>query len=191
MFLLIIFFIAYSLATFLINNVWVLLGFTIFNLLLLIIFRISPLKTLKNLWRIFWFTAFVFVFNIIFDTITASLITAWKIVIVTNFAFIFSTAMSPANMATGFSQLFYPLKLFKVNVDDFSLMFVIAFNFINIFSEELRTLQKSLKARHFKLNLKTFFKQGHVILLMFFANIFKKVDSLEMSLKARGYNQNT
>jgi len=187
MFLLIIFFIAYSLATFLINNVWILLGFTIFNLLLLIIFKVSPIKTLKNLWRIFWFTVFIFAFNIIFDTLTNSLITAWKIVIVTNFAFIFSCAMSPSNMAIGFSQLFYPLKLFKVNTDDFALMFVIAFNFIGIFSEEIKTLKKSLKARNFKLNIKTFFKQGHEILLMFFANIFKRVDSLEMSLKARGY----
>ena len=70
---------------------------------------------------------------------------------------------------------------------DFALMFVIAFNFISIFSEEIKTLKKSLKARNFKLNIKTFFKQGHEILLMFFANIFKRVDSLEMSLKARGY----
>lgn len=184
----ILFFIAYSLAAFLINNVWVLLGFTVFNLVLLFAFRINFKKLLKNLWRIFWFSLIVFVFNIIFDTLINSLIVVWKIVIVTNFAFIFSQAMSPANMAVGFSQLFFPLKLFKVNVQEIALMFVIAFNFIEILSQEIKTLKMSLKARKFNLGFKTIFTKLHVILLMFFANLFKRVNTLEMSLKARGYD---
>lgn len=185
----IIFFIIYSILVFVMNNVWVLLGFTLFNVALHFVFKIKFKRVLKNLWRVFWFTAIVFAFNLIFDTLTASLIVAWKIVIVTNFSFIFSQAMSPANMATGFAQLFFPLKLFKVDVNEFALMFVIAFNFIEIFSQELKTLKMNLKARHFNLGFKTIFTKLHIILLMFFANLFKRVDSLEMSLKARGYNK--
>ena len=185
----ILFFIAYSLAAFIINNIWVLLGFTLFNVVLLISFRIKFIKILKNLWRIFWFSAIVFAFNVIFDSVIASLIVVWKIVIVTNFAFILSQTMSPANMATGFAQLFYPLKLLKVDVQEIALMFVIAFNFIEIFSQELRTLKMCLKARKFNIGFKTIFTKLHIILLMFFANLFKRVSSLEMSLKVRGYNK--
>ena len=185
----IIFFIAYSLVVFLVGNIWALLGFTLFNILLLFIFKIKFVRLLKNLWRTFWFALIVFAFNLIFDTWLASLIVVWKIYIVANFSFIFSQAMSPANMAVGFSQFFYPLKLFKVNVQELALMFVIAFNFIEIFSEELCTLKMSLKARRFEIGFKTIFTKLHIILLMFFANLFKRVNSLEMSLKVRGYNK--
>lgn len=191
MFLFILFFIAYSVAVFVVPSTWiyVLVGFTALNILLLIVLKISPIKLLKNLFRIFWFALIVFLFNLIFDSVISSLIVVWRIVIVCNFAFIFSKAMSPANMALGFSQLFAPLKIFKVNTNDFALMFVIAFNFIDIFAEESKVMKRSLKARGFKFNLKNLLSKSHVILLMFFAGIFKRADSLEASLKARGYGK--
>ena len=58
MFLIILIFIAFSIATFLINNVWVLLGLTISNILLHFIFKISPVKALKNLLKILMFVMF-------------------------------------------------------------------------------------------------------------------------------------
>ena len=188
MVLFILFFIIYSLLAFLFSNVWVLLGFTLFNVTLLFAFRIPFKALIKNLWRIFWFALFVFLFNLIFDDVISCLIIVWKIAIVANFSFIFSKAMSPTNMAIGFAQLFYPLKLFKVNVNEFSLMFVIAFNFIEIFSIEIKNLKLSLAARNFKFNFKSLFTKLHVILIMLFANIFKRVNSLEMALRVRGYN---
>ncbi len=187
MFVFILFFIAYSLTAFLVQNLWVLLGFTMFNILLMICFKISILKILKSFNRAFWFALFVFLFNLIFDSVLNSLVIAWRILIVFNFSFIFSKAMPPAKMAVAFGQLFLPLKIFKVNTKNLSLMFVIIFNFIEIFSEDLKTLKNSLKARNFRFTPMNLIKQGHVILLMFFANLFKRVDSLEASLIARGY----
>lgn len=188
MFLIILIFIAFSIATFLINNVWVLLGLTISNILLHFIFKICPVKALKNLLKILLFVLIVFLFNLIFDSVVASLIVAWKIIIVANGAFIFSYKINATKLAQGFNQLFYPLKLFKVNTNNLSLMIVIAINFIPILTNEAYNLKLTLKARNVNLNLKTLFTQSHKLFVMFFANIFKRVDELELVLRARNYN---
>ncbi|MCI5714183.1 MAG: energy-coupling factor transporter transmembrane protein EcfT [Firmicutes bacterium] len=188
MFLIILIFIAFSIATFLINNVWVLLGLTTSNILLHFIFKISPVKALKNLLKILMFVLIIFLFNLIFDSVVASLIVAWKIIIVANGAFIFSYKINATKLAQGFNQLFYPLKLFKVNTNNLSLMIVIAINFIPILTNEAYNLKLTLKARNVNLNLKTLFTQSHKLFVMFFANIFKRVDELELVLRARNYN---
>lgn len=187
MFILILLFIAFSIVTFLINNVWVLLGLTISNILLHFIFHISPKKALINLSKILVFVVIVFLFNLIFDNYINSLIVAWKIIIVTNGAFIFSSRISPTQLSIGFEQLLYPLKIFKVNTLDISLMLVIALNFIPIIARESRELKQVLYARNIKLNIKTLFTQSPKLFVMFFANIFKRVNELEQTLLARNY----
>ena len=57
---------------------------------------------------------------------------------------------------------------------------------INIIQNEIKTLKLSLKARNIKFNLKTFFTKSHIIFILFFANIFKRVNVIEKSLILRG-----
>lgn len=90
------------------------------------------------------------------------------------------------NLASGLSKLLYPLKIFKIDTDDIALMLVIAFNFITIISEEIKTLKLALRARNVKLNLKTVFTKTHIIFILFFANLFRKVNYLEKTLIIRG-----
>ena len=186
MVVLILFFIIYYISVFLINNIYALLGFNIFNIFLMLIFKIKLKKVIKNLLNILIFTIFVFCFNLIFSSVLDSLIVAWKIIIVTNFAFIFSSKISKTSLASGLSKLLYPLKIFKIDTDDIALMLVIAFNFITIISEEIKTLKLALRARNVKLNLKTVFTKTHIIFILFFANLFRKVNYLEKTLIIRG-----
>ena len=67
MFIFILLFIAFSLFIFITNNIYVLVGFTISNILLHFIFKISPKKALKNLFKIFFLIIIIFLFNLIFD----------------------------------------------------------------------------------------------------------------------------
>ena len=183
----ILFFLAYSCCAFLISNNTVLLGFTLFNLLLLAIFRVNLWKTLKNLGGILCFTTIVFLFNLIFDDVISSLIVAWKILLVTNFSFIFSSIFSPVQIANGVSQLLFPLKLFKVKTDNLVIMIVIALNFIPIIAQEIKTLKQNLKSRNVPLNLKTILTKSHLILTLYFASLLKKTEDLEIVLKTRNY----
>ncbi len=182
-----LFFIAYSLCVFLISNIYALIGFSAFNLLLLVIFRINVLKTLKNLYKILFFAVFVFLFNLIFDDVVSSAIVGWKILIVTNFAFIFSNIFSPVQIATGISQMLFPLKLFKVNTDNMVIVIVIALNFVPIILSEIKTLKQNLRVRNVKMNLKTIFTKSHVILTLYFASLLKKTEDLETVLLSRNY----
>ncbi len=182
-----LFFIAYSLCVFLISNIYALVGFSAFNLLLLVVFRINVLKTLKNLYKILFFAVFVFLFNLIFDDVVSSAIVGWKILIVTNFAFIFSNIFSPVQIANGVSQLFFPLKLFKVNTDNLVIVVVIALNFVPIILSEIKTLKQNLRARNVRLNLQTIFTKSHVILTLYFASLLKKTEDLETVLLSRNY----
>lgn len=186
MFIFIILFIAFSIFIFLTNNIFVLIGFTISNIILHFVFKISLKKALINLFKIFFLLLIIFLFNLIFDNLVNSLIVAYKVLIVANGAFIFSSVMSPTKLASAFNQLFLPLKIFKVDTNNLSLMLVIALNFIPIISYDINTLKQTLKARNVKLNLKTLFTQSHLIFIMFFANLFKRVDDLELVIKARG-----
>ena len=60
-------------------------------------------------------------------------------------------------------------------------------SFINIIQNEIKTLKLSLKARNIKFNLKTFFTKSHIIFILFFANLFKRVNVIEKSLILRGF----
>ncbi len=186
MFIFILLFIAFSLFIFITNNIYVLVGFTISNILLHFIFKISPKKALKNLFKIFFLIIILFLFNLIFDNLINSLIVSYKVLIVANGAFIFSKVITPTRLANGFKQLFLPLKLFKVDTNNLALMLTIALNFIPIISYDITTLKQTLKARNVKLNLKTLFTQSHLLFVMFFANLFKRVDDLELVIRARG-----
>lgn len=186
MFIFILLFIAFSLFIFITNNIYVLVGFTISNILLHFIFKISPKKALKNLFKIFFLIIIIFLFNLIFDNLINSLIISYKVLIVANGAFIFSKVITPTRLANGFKQLFLPLKLFKVDTNNLALMLTIALNFIPIISYDITTLKQTLKARNVKLNLKTLFTQSHLLFVMFFANLFKRVDDLELVIRARG-----
>ena len=186
MFIYILLFIAFSLFIFITNNIYVLVGFTISNILLHFIFKISPKKALKNLFKIFFLIIIIFLFNLIFDNLINSLIVSYKVLIVANGAFIFSKVITPTRLANGFKQLFLPLKLFKVDTNNLALMLTISLNFIPIISYDITTLKQTLKARNVKLNLKTLFTQSHLLFVMFFANLFKRVDDLELVIRARG-----
>lgn len=186
-FFVILFFIIYSVVLFLISNLWVLIGATIFNILLIIVLKIKFVDVIKNLCSILVFTIVVFLFNIIFDSVINSLIVCAKIIIVCNFSFIISKTFNVNEIAEGISTLLYPLKLFKVDVNEITLMIVIALNFISIIKREALSLKTTLKARNINFNLKTLFTKTHIIFTIFFANILKRVDMLETTLKARGF----
>ena len=187
--LLIIFFVGYSCLVFVVDNLYFLLGCIIFHTVLAFALRVSLRKLLKNLGKCWLFALFVVLFNFIFDNWLVSLIIGVKILIVTNFAFLFRYRISHTNLANGLAMLFYPLKIFKVNVDNLALMLVIALNFISILGRELIELKDHLRSRNIKLSLNTFFTKTHLIFTMFFAGLLNRVISLENALIARGYVQ--
>lgn len=191
MILAIIFFIAYSCVCFFAPNfIWV-SGFATFNLILSLIFYKQPLKTLKYFIRMLILSAIIFGLNYAFEKeILTSLLVGLKVLTVAYFGILFSKIFTPALIADGISQLLFPLKLFKIDTNAIALTIVIALSFMSVLSSSAKNLTKALKARGFRFTLKNIFTQGHMIFMLYFSEIFKRVDAIELALLARGYSAN-
>lgn len=184
----ILFLIAYSLAVFLVPNLWFLVGCSAFNIIFMLIVRPNLKMFARNFLDILPFLIIVFVFNLIFDTVISSLIVVWKIYIVTNFCYVFSVAISPSKMAEGIAGLFCPLKIFKVNTDKIGIMLVVALNFIPIIREKTRSMKKTMRARHVKLTPKNMISMFVFMFSIFFVELFKMSNELERTMYARNYD---
>ena len=186
-----LFFAIYSCGVFFVPNwIW-LVSLSGFDLLLWLIFYKNIPKLLKMTLKFSIFAVFVFLINLIFDDVITCLLVAWKLMIVFCFVACFSKIFSPTQIATGFSQLLFPLKLFRVDTEALSLSIVIALSFIPILSASAQSLSKSLRARGFRFNIRSAFSQGHVILMAYFSELFKRVDTIELAFRARGYSAET
>ena len=97
---------------------------------------------------------------------------------------------SPLQLAHGLEKLIAPLKRFRVPVEDFSLMTMLAIKFIPILLEETNRIIKAQSARGVDFESGSFFRRARnviPILTPLFHSVFKRADDLAVALMARGY----
>lgn len=187
MILAILFFLVFSCGVFFLPNwLWLTVA-SAFDVILWLISAKNIKKMLKTTLKLSIFVIFVFLMNLIFDDVISCLIIAWKIMIVICFVVSFSTFFSPTLLAKGFSELLLPLKIFGVDTEALSLSIVLALSFIPILAGSAKMLKNSLKARGLKFNLLTILSKGHIIMLAYFSEMFRRVDKVELAFRARGY----
>lgn len=97
---------------------------------------------------------------------------------------------SPLQLAHGLEKLIAPLKRFRVPVEDFSLMTMLAIKFIPILLAETNRIIKAQSARGVDFESGGFFRRAKnlvPILTPLFHSVFKRADDLAIALMARGY----
>jgi energy-coupling factor transport system permease protein len=97
---------------------------------------------------------------------------------------------SPLQMVYGLEKLIAPLKRFRVPVEDFSLMMMLAIKFIPILLGETNRVIKTQSARGVDFESGGFFHRAKnivPILTPLFHGVFKRADDLAIALMARGY----
>lgn len=109
-------------------------------------------------------------------------------------AILFSSLMtlttSPLQLAQGLEKLLVPLKRFRVPVEDFSMMMMMAIKFIPILLGEANRIIKAQSARGVDFESGNFFQRARnllPILTPLFHSVFKRADDLAIALLARGY----
>jgi len=109
-------------------------------------------------------------------------------------AILFSSLMtlttSPLQLAHGLEKLLAPLKRFRVPVEDFSMMTMLAIKFIPILLGEANRIIKAQSARGVDFESGNFFRRVKnllSILTPLFHSVFKRADDLAIALLARGY----
>jgi energy-coupling factor transport system permease protein len=98
---------------------------------------------------------------------------------------------SPLQLAYGLEKLIRPLKRFRIPVEDFSVMTMLAIKFIPILLGEANRIIKAQSARGVDFETGNFLRRVKnmvPILTPLFHSIFKRADDLAVAMLARGYS---
>lgn len=182
-----IFFLLYIISIFFIKNNIALIGALIINIILILIYKINLKKLLNSLSKISIFVLITALINVFVVDINYAILIGIKLILVCSITYIFSTTLSYIEFATVIETLSYPLKLIGVNPKDIGLLITIALSFIPILKEELSRIKYVLLVKGFKINTINILKNTNIIFKPLFVSIMERINEIEYSLKAKGY----
>ncbi len=185
-FILILFFV-YSCLLFSIDNFVFLFILFIFNFIVSTIIKIPIKKHFKLFKKYIVFVSFIIICNILFSNIIASLKIGIKLFLAIDMTYIIGIYFNNDKIRLAFKYLFYPLKIFKVDIDNLTLIISISLAFIPILSDEIRMIKLSLKSKGVKFNLFYSITKPHIYLITFLNNLFNRLDDLEKALITKAY----
>lgn len=182
-----VFFLLYIISIFFIKNNIALIGALIINIILILIYKINLKKLLNSLSKISIFVLITALINVFVVDINYAILIGIKLILVCSITYIFSTTLSYMEFATVIEILSYPLKLIGVNPKDIGLLITIALSFIPILKEELSRIKYVLLVKGFKINTINILKNTNIIFQPLFVSIMERINEIEYSLKAKGY----
>ena len=180
-------FLIFSICLFLINNYILLLVFLLLNVLLIILLKINLLKFIKFILKNLLFVLFIFICNIIFIDLNTAIMTTAKLFLLINLTYTISNILTPNNISEALYYMFYPLKIFKINVKNISLIISIALTFIPILMDEAKSIKNALLIKGFSFNFKNVITKPHIFLITYINGIFDRTDELERTLIMKAY----
>ena len=182
-----ILFLTYVILIFFIKNNIALIGALVIDIILIAIYKINLKKLLNNLIKISIFVLITAIINAFIVDINYAVLIGIKLILVCIMTYIFSQMLSYMEFATVIEDLVYPLKLIGINPKDLGLLITIAISFIPILREELERIKYVLLVKGFKLNAINVIKNMNIIFKPLFVSIMERIDEIEYSLKAKGY----
>ena len=186
-FLVLIFFFIYSILLFLINNIYILGVIFIFNYIVSLIIKIPLKKHIKFLKNNILFIIFIILCNIVFSDINSSLKVGIRLFLVIDFTYIMGSYFDSTKIRSAFRYLLYPLKFFKIDIDNLTLIVAISLAFIPILSDEVNMIKLSLKSKEFEFKFSNLITKPHIYLMTFLNSLFDRLDELEKSLMTKAY----
>ncbi len=186
-FLVLIFFFLYSFVLFIIDNIYLLCLFFLFNLIISLFVRISFKKHFKVLVTNLTFILFIILCNFLFSSIEESLKVGIRLFLAIDYTYIMGNYFNPSRIRMAFRYLFSPLKLLKVDIAALTLILSISLAFIPILMDEAKMIKISLKSKGFDFNFKNVITKPHIYLITFLNGLFDRVDEIERSLQLKGY----
>lgn len=85
------------------------------------------------------------------------------------------------------TNILYPLKLFKINTKDISLIVGIGINFMPILIREYIVIKEAQKSKGYVFKIKKVKQYCLCIFIPYLSNCFKKVDEIALALQVKGY----
>lgn len=186
-FLVLLFFFLYSFVLFLIDDIYILIMVFLFNFIISLLFKVKLKKHISLLVKNVLFVFFIVICNLLFNDINESIKVGLRLFLVIDYTYIMSIYFDTTKIRLAFKYMFYPLKVFKVDIDNLTLIVAVSLAFIPLLKDEIVMIRYSLKSKGFNFKLLNIIRNPHIYLLTFFNNLFDRVDELEISLKLKGF----
>ncbi len=182
-----ILFVIYVIGIFFVNNYIVLGTIAIFNLCLIIVSKINIKKTMINIMKLLPFILFTAAINLIFSSLKDAILITVRLILVCNISYIFSKTITYLEFAEVIEKIFYPLKVFKINPKDISLIIVIALSFMPIMKDELFQMRNILKVKGINTTKINLIKNINLVFKPFFISVLQRINEIELALKEKAY----
>lgn len=184
-----ILFLIYTVGIFFIENYIVLASIAIFNLLIMIIIKINIKHAVNNLIKLLPFILFTAVVNILFADLQFAILIGVRLILVCNLSYIFSKTITYTEFGEVIEKLMYPFKIFGINPKEIGLVITIALSFMPIMKSEFEQMRNVLKVKGIKPTNFNLLKNLSLIFKPFFISVLQRVNEVEMSLKAKGWQE--
>jgi len=184
-----ILFLIYSVGIFFIEDYIILALIFIFNISLMIIAKINLKNAFNNTIKLMPFILFTIAINTIFADLRFSILIGIRLILIRNLTYIFSKTISYMEFAKVIEKMVYPLKLFGINPEEIGLIVIIALSFIPIIKNEFDQIRNVLKVKGIKPTTFNLLKNLGIIFKPFLISIMQRLNEIEMSLKAKGYQE--
>lgn len=182
-----IFFFTYSVLLFFINDIYIFGIVLLLNLIISLIIKIPFKKHFKIIKKNLTFMMFIIICNLFFNNIYLALLVGIRLFLVIDYTYIMGYYFDSTKIRIAFKYLLYPLKLFKINIDNLTLVIAISLSFIPILSDEVHMIKLSLHSKGFEFNLKNVSTKPYIYLITFLNNLFDRLDELDKSLNTKAY----
>ena len=187
-----IIFLVYIIGIFFVSNYYILAAVFLINILLMLIVELKYKKAIFkkamiSLLKLLPFILFTALINYLFADFISTILITIRLILVCNISYIFSKTMTYLEFSEMIEKIFYPLKIFKINPKDVSLIVTIALSFMPILKDELLQTKNILKVKGIKLTKINLIKNINLIFKPFFVSVLQRINEIEMSLKEKGY----
>lgn len=180
-------FLIYVIGIFFIKNYIILVVIAIFNISIMLISKINLKKTIINLIKLLPFILFTALINLIFASLEDAILITVRLILVCNISYIFSKTITYLEFAEIIEKIFSPLKIFKINSKDISLIVTIALSFMPIVKNELFQMKNVLKVKGINPTKINLIKNMNLVFKPFFISVLQRVNEIETSLKEKAY----
>ena len=182
-------FLIYTVGIFFIKNYIILGIIAIFNIILMLTIKINIKTAINNLIKLLPFILFTIVINILFADLNFGILIGIRLILVCNLSYIFSKTKTYTEFGDVIEKLMYPFKIFGVNPKEVGLVITIALSFMPIMKNEFEQMKNVLKVKGIKPTNFNLLKNLSLIFKPFFVSVLQRLNEIEMSLKAKGWQE--
>lgn len=166
-----------SIIIFLINNLYILWGILIISIFFNIFFKVKLPLYLPFIVIIM----INFILNMIFSDIFNALIVSVRLLIMFSLVNLIIKIIGINNVGIIIGKIFHSKEV--------ALIISISLCFIPIMIKEIGDIKKSLYTKNFPLNIRNVLTKGHLFVICFFTNLFKRINDMEKVLLAKGMEE--